>query len=503
MNVSTISQQLLAIKRTDIYMGKIKSIKRLILFNLSLLAFFLQGFAQQSDKEAKLQDLIRSVNIPGIQLIYSKDGHAESYNLGVIADRSTVPVTGASIFEAASLSKAVFAYTVLRLVDRGVISLDTPLLHYIGGSNDQFYPGNPSYGKITTRMVLCHRTGFRNWRDADKIRLLFPPDSCFNYSGEGYMFLLAVIQKITHKDLEQLAEEETFIPLGIQNSSFIWNPKFAAVSTFGADSGAVRDHSDLNAASSLLTNAIDYDIFLNALSSGIGLKPESHKLMLSIQTPGNWFNHPVIDATAHISWGLGVGIQQNEKGKAYWQWGDNGGYKAFYLVLPETNEHLVYFTHSFRGLYIAQEVVDLFLGKQTTWAIQWVENGYASPLDIGYANPYAVATLRKQLLKNGFSNAPNIWAEEKKRNPAFWISEQDMRTFAGILSEAGQKKNAVEVLKLNVGLYPQNVDALEGLAQGYLDIGNSQLAIFYAKKCLAIDQTSKNATSLLNELTGK
>jgi hypothetical protein len=124
-------------------------------------------------------------------------------------------------------------------------------------------------------------------------------------------------------------------------------------------------------------------------------------------------------------------------------------------------------------------------------------------LDICYANPNAVATFRKQLQKDGFSHATNIWEEEKKRNPAFWISEQDMRAFAGIVSEAGHKNDAVEVLKLNVRLYPQNVDALEGLAQGYRDTGNNQLAIFYAKKCLLIDQTSKNATSLLIELTGK
>lgn len=491
---------------TNIQMGKVTNGIMRILFIFCLLVFTLEGFTQQSDKEIRLQDIIRSVNIPGIQLTYSKDGHAETYNVGVTSVDSPTPVTSASIFEAASLSKAVFAYTVLRLVDKGVIELDAPLLHYIGGTYERFDPNNAAYQRITARMVLCHRAGFRNWpwgEDNDKLILLFPPDSCFNYSGQGYMFLLDILERITHKNLEKLAEQETFIPLGMQNSSFLWNSRFATVSTFGADSAAIRDHSDLNAASSLLTNANDYNLFLNALSSGKGLKPETHRLMLSIQTQGNWFNHPVIDATAHISWGLGVGIQQNEKGKAFWQWGDNGGFKAFYLVIPKTNEHLVYFTHSSRGLYIAQDVVDLFLGKQTTWAIQWVKNGYANPLDIGYSNPYSIATFRKQLLRLGFSQAQKIWEKEKKRNSSFHISEQDMRTFAGIISEAGHKKDALEVLKLNARLYPQNIDALEGLAQGYYDTGNNQLAVVYAKKCLAIDQTSINATSLLNELTRK
>ena len=476
--------------------------KKQFVISFCLLLGTLQSFAQQPDKAEKLKEIIQSVNIPGIQLIYSKDGHTEAYNLGVIAPGSTVPVTGASIFEAASLSKAVFAYSVLRLADRGVIALDTPLLHYIGGSYDQFYPGNPAYGKITARMVLCHRTGFRNWRDGDKIRLLFPPDSCFNYSGEAYMFLLAVVQQITHKDLEQLGKEEVFEPLGMKNSSFRWDPKFAPVSTFGSDSTAIKRHSGLYAASSLLTNATDYNIFLDAVASGKGLKPETHRLMLSQQSAGNWFNHPAIEATKHIGWGLGVGLQTNEKGTAIWQWGDNGEFRSFYIDFPARHERLLYFTHSFRGHYITQDIVDLFLGKQTTWCIPWVRNGYADwdGYAIGYADPYAVNRFRAQLIKQGFEHAAGIWKNEIRQNPRFTITEGDMRAFAHILGESGQKKNALEILKLNAAIYTKNSNALEGLAEGYRDLKNRKLAISYARQSLALDPGNKQAQTLVIEL---
>jgi CubicO group peptidase (beta-lactamase class C family) len=472
-----------------------------------LISFFLllstgQSFAQQPDKTEKLKDILRSANIPGIQLLYSKDGHTEAYNLGTIAPGSTVPVTSASIFEAASLSKAVFAFSVLRLVDRGVISLDKPLLDYMGGSYDQFAPGDPRFGKITARMVLCHRTGFRNWRDGDKIKLLFSPDSCFNYSGEAYMFLLAVVQKITGKDLEQLGKAEVFEPLGMKNSSFRWDPRFAPVSTFGSDSIAVIRHSGLFAASSLLTNATDYNIFLDAVESGKGLNPETHRMMLSQQSAGNWFNHPRIEATKHIGWGLGVGLQTNEKGTAIWQWGDNGDFRSFYIDFPAKHERLLYFTHSPRGHYITQDVVDLFLGKQTTWCIPWVRNGYADwdGYAIGYADPYALNRFRAQLIKEGFANAAGIWKKEKQQDPAFFIPQGDMREFARILAESGQKGNALEILKLNAAIYPQDSNALEGLAEGYRDIKNTKLAKSYGRQSLRLDTGNKDAQKLLVEL---
>jgi hypothetical protein len=114
-----------------------------------------------------------------------------------------------------------------------------------------------------------------------------------------------------------------------------------------------------------------------------------------------------------------VGIQYNERGKALWQWGDNGDFKAFYIILPGSREQLLYFTHSPRGPYIAQQIADLFLGQQTTWLISWVRNGYANPYEIAYAAPYAVAALRALLLQHVFVHAAAIYRKEKQQHPAF------------------------------------------------------------------------------------
>lgn len=70
-------------------------------------------------------------------------------------------------------------------------------------------------------------------------------------------------------------------------------------------------------AQSLLTNAHDYALFLKAVARGEGLKPGTHRMMLTPATAADWFHHKPSEATAHISWGLGVGLQDDNPSFSY------------------------------------------------------------------------------------------------------------------------------------------------------------------------------------------
>lgn len=93
-----------------------------------------------------------------------------------------------TVFEAASLSKPVFAYLVLTLADEGLIDLDQPLAAFLD------YPrisDQQAYGAMTPRMILTHRTGMPNWVDeatpfnkrTAPITLLAEPGEAYTYSG--------------------------------------------------------------------------------------------------------------------------------------------------------------------------------------------------------------------------------------------------------------------------------------------------------------------------------
>jgi len=465
--------------------------KQLITFSLYSLILLSPVLAQDKNKAARLMEISRAVNLPGAQLVYTKNNKSEVYNLGTIENGNSQKVTSNTIFEAASLSKCVFAYAVLRLYDRRLIDLDKPLLSYIG-KYDHFDQTDPRFEKITARMVLSHKTGLPNWSRPGPARLMFPPDSCFSYSGEGFVFLQRTVEKITGKTLNELATEEVFVPLKMTSSSYDWVDKFDTVSAFGSSAGQVKRHSDQNAAYSLLTNAHDYSLFLQAVASGEGLKPATHKLMLAKATPGNWFRHKPIEAVNHIWWGLGVGLQENEKGKAFWHWGDNGAFKAFYIDFPERHESVVYFTHEYRGLFIAPEVIDLFMDKQTTWAIKWIEEGYTSP--------YSVKAYSAELAKKGFDNAAGILTELKQKDAGFELTEGDMNEFGFILMAKQKYNDAVAIFKLNISRYPNSGNLYDSLAEAYVKTGDKKLAIENFKKCVELNPKNEYAAEQLKKL---
>ena len=126
-------------------------------------------------------------NIPGVSLALIKDGKMVYHKTyGVRNTMTGDKVDETTLFEAASITKPVFAFAVQRLAERGIIDLDKPLYLYLP------YPDIESderYKLMTARHVLTHRTGFPNWRwmnEDGKLNLKFTPGTAYNYSGEGF-----------------------------------------------------------------------------------------------------------------------------------------------------------------------------------------------------------------------------------------------------------------------------------------------------------------------------
>jgi CubicO group peptidase (beta-lactamase class C family) len=103
--------------------------------------------------------------------------------LGVNDTQTREPVTADTVFEAASLSKPVFAYAVLKLVEKGMIDLDKPMAElvnksYIQKKFSQSITQDQRLDLITPRMIFSHSGGFPNWRQGD-LNILFNPGEKF------------------------------------------------------------------------------------------------------------------------------------------------------------------------------------------------------------------------------------------------------------------------------------------------------------------------------------
>lgn len=278
------------------------------------------------------------------------------------------PVNEQSIFQAASLSKPVFAYIVMRMADRGEIDLDRPVADY---TDIDRFDDKEMARRITPRIVLSHRTGLPNWAagpssdewPASRIVFKYPVDSCFAYSGEGYAFLQRAVEAIAGEPLDAVARREVFEPFDMPTTSYAWLPAYDSIALPGfnreGENRGQGRHPRASSAYTLRTNATEYARFLRrGLLAGEGLSEAAHREMFTHQVHARRYaeNPRACDSTVY--WCLGFGAVNDDY---YWHWGDNGNFKALWLLHPATKEGFVYFSDRATG----HDLLDPFL-KQLT-----------------------------------------------------------------------------------------------------------------------------------------
>lgn len=286
-------------------------------------------------------------NIPGVSLALIKDGKVVYHKTyGVKNTFTGEKVNDNTLFEAASVTKPVFAYTVQRLAERGLIDLDKPLYLYLPYKDIEH---DERYKLITARHVLTHRTGFPNWRwmNADgKLDIKFTPGTSYNYSGEGFEYLKMVVEKITGKKVEQVLKEEVIEPIGLYHTFFSRNDSLRRMVANGHYDG-MPNFDDLPAspgmAYSMHTEALIFTRFMMQLMEQRGLKAETYQTMFSKHSDFDWGNEkPKIPAYM----GMSLEIRESAFGKTFGHGGNNGDFKCKFEVYKDKKMGYVLFTNS-------------------------------------------------------------------------------------------------------------------------------------------------------------
>ena len=310
-----------------------------------------------------------------------------------------VPLQVNTNFYGASLSKAVFAALVMKLVEEKIISLDTPLQQYLPKRVYEYGPGTswnqdytslkdePLYQKITARHCLSHSAGLANWRwdePDQKLHIHFEPGSQYSYSGEGFCYLQFVIEKLTGKLLNELMQEKIFGPLGMKHSSYTWQPAFEEDYCYGHDKNNQVYPKDKDnaprAASTLETTAGDYMLFIAAVLQKKILRPATFDTLFKQQLrlrsrfqmgPQSWTDTTADNDHILLGYALGWGRLETPFGFGVFKEGHGDGFQHYSILFPEKNMGIVIMTNSDNGESIFKELLEFAIKDiYTPWKWQ-------------------------------------------------------------------------------------------------------------------------------------
>jgi CubicO group peptidase (beta-lactamase class C family) len=308
--------------------------------------------------------------VPGVAIAVIRDAKLVwRQEFGVKDSASGAPVDDRTVFEAASVSKTVFAYAAMKLCEKGVIGLDTPLATYLP---ERFLAGDARLDRITARHVLSHTSGFQNWRSgAQPLRIHFEPGERHLYSGEGYFYLQSVMTHLAGRrdstvcaryeaDLEVCATDiarymtaNVLTPFGMASSGYASNDSLEARSARPHDvagkplakglptaTGAAR----YAAAGGLHTTAADYARFLLEIldprpSDAFRLTKGSLQDML----------RPQVKVDASTSWALGWQVRHTPQGDIVQHQGGQSGFQAFTAASVARRSGFVMLTNGANG----------------------------------------------------------------------------------------------------------------------------------------------------------
>jgi CubicO group peptidase (beta-lactamase class C family) len=313
-----------------------------------------------ADLEKRIPQLMREGNVPGVSIAIIRDAKLVwRRGFGVKDIATNEPVDNDTVFEAASTSKPVFAYAVMKLCERGVMDLDTPLTKY---TSRRYLEGDPRLNLITARHVLSHTSGFQNFRTTNEpLSIHFTPGEQWSYSGEGYSYLQSVVTELVgghvnpndcgryEADVEVCAMEPSIdaymkanvlVPFGMTSSGYFWNgtiEKHMARGHLpdGKRSEVTRKPSGTDVArygmvGGLCTTPTDYAKFLIELidpkpSDAFRLNEKSRAEML----------RPQIRCTPWSHWALGWEVEHTETGDVIRHGGGNPGYSCIVVASIE------------------------------------------------------------------------------------------------------------------------------------------------------------------------
>ena len=426
-------------------------------------------------------------------ILVARDGSpVVSKGCGMANYELNVPNTPQTVFRIASLTKQFTAMAIMQLQERGKLNVNDPICKYLEDCPAAWEP-------ITIRHLLTHTSGIANfsslpnWDETISLQpytragfvkvfrdlpLQFAPDEKFKYSNSGYYLLGLIIERASGKPYPEFLRENIFVPLGMKNSGY-------------------NDSRPLvpNRASGYywsLTSFVNapYLNMVSAYSNG-GLYSTTEDLLLwdkalyteklvSRKSLDEIFS-PFKDGYAY-GWQIGKKFDRQTTSHS----GSVNGFSTFIMRFPSERVTVIVLSNSDRT-------------SATKAATNLAAIVFGAPYKL--PEPQLFDMLSATIVQKGVEPAVRQYRELKRTQADKHDFSEDLLNDLGYaLLENRKLKEAIEIFKLNVEVFPQSANVYDSLAESYMVNGDKELAIKNYEKTLELSPQNPLAVERLKEL---
>jgi CubicO group peptidase (beta-lactamase class C family) len=476
----------------------ITNMKETVFISIFLFVFSI-CFGQKTDTDQKeikqkidnyINEVIEVNEIPGVALAVIKDGkviYEKYYGTASFEDNKLVDKNTA--FKIFSTTKLITNVGIFQLIENGKLALEDPISKYLNNLPKEWQG-------IKVKNLLTHSSGLPDIVMFEDISITLPYDEKiamlskkpmefttgdqYSYNQTNYIFLAKIIEKISGLPFEQYILQNQFpgVKSGVYfssdfgksfpNSAFRYNynsqtKKYAK--------NTLNSGSDGHSANGLNISLPEFIRWNENLDKNKFLKNETKYSMLE----------PFKYSKSTESFGYGWDIYPVNKILSY---GFTGGNETAFRKFIHNNMTIIFLSngHKYDNLSVQSQVI----------------NHIAGIVDKTLVDDYLLADekVTQDFLKLDFATSEQNYLAVKKNHPE-WNFENRLNSIGYTLMKYARLNDAIKVFELNTKENPKSGNALDSLAESYLNNGQLEISKQTYQKVLALSPENANAKEML------
>lgn len=484
-------------KKTINYIARNISRLTTIVILLSFSAAIGQNTVDQIDKLMKTYHEYDQFN--GSILVADNGNIIYSKGLGLANMEWNIPNASNTKHRLGSITKQFTAALILQLVEQEKIDLNAPITKYLDD-----YPKEQG-DKITIHHLLTHSSGIPNYTSLKTFQdiyrnpytpkefltvfqdsiLEFKPGEKFAYSNSGYFLLGAILEEVSGESYEALLHDNILKPLEMTATGYDHHDRILKNRATGYDregknytNSKYLDMSLPYAAGSMYSTVEDLYTWDRALYTDKILTQKSRDLMFTMHISTG-------KASYGYGWSIGKESLLNRDSITVIEHGGGiNGFNTLIYRIPQDNHAIILLNNTGR--------IELFdIAKELTKIL------YDLPFDMPKKS--LALEVMEAIKEKNIAEGMKIF-ESFQNDKSYTLSENEMNRVGYYFLQNSKAKEAIEVFKMNVVVFPESSNVYDSLGEAYYSDQQYELALSNYNKSLQLNPENENAKTFIKKI---